>query len=109
MGMNWEWIAGFYEGEGCPNYAGGGSKNCPKIYFRITIVQNNQKILKKIAKFTQVYRPHLWPRRNTKKSWMLVYMHEDAEAFARHLMPYMQAPHKIKQLQDALRGQFHKA
>jgi len=46
--MNWAYIAGFFDGEGCVSRL---NKNASHIYWRIDIVQKDRNVLDEIQKF----------------------------------------------------------
>jgi hypothetical protein len=115
--MTFDWFVGFYEGEGCPSRTGSRYKNKYYNYLRLAIGQKDKTPLVRIKKFledlgyTNVY---IYPNRKTYKgrpylSWILYITMQDAVRLAKEIMPKMQSKAKKTQLQDALKGNFHRA
>lgn len=116
----WSWLAGFYEGEGYPGwvYSNGPNKRYPhadwgRRRISIMISQKDRRVLQYIKRelarrgFKSSLAPVKWTGGN-RTSKVIVSL-SLCPAFAKRILPHMRAPHKIKQLKDALRGRFHKA
>jgi hypothetical protein len=100
--MNWEWIAGFYEGEGSVSYAGTKDRHS----LSLCIVQTERTILSSILKFVGFGRIH--PRTRAKlhhkRQWVLVFNGAKAHRFANMLLPYLKMTRRVKQLQRYMRS-----
>lgn len=96
--MTWEWLAGFYEGEGSCYYQ---RSNGRRRYFRIYIVQKDRAPLDAIQNFTQcgvVFKRKQRPSPNHAYS---LYGFR-AVHLAERLLPHMQCRKKIQQLRRCL-------
>lgn len=115
--MTIDWLVGFYEGEGSPGRSGGKYKGKYYNYLRIQIGQKDKSPLLKIRSFllaSGYKRVYIYPNRKTYKgrpylSWLLYVSGSDAIKFANRVLPRMQSTAKKKQLQNALKGRFHRA
>jgi DNA-binding transcriptional regulator WhiA len=78
--MTWEYIAGFFDGEGSIVYNGSG--------FRLTIAQTNLTVLDSISKFTKIGQVIKVTKRQAhwKDSWVYyISKQEDILFFVRHV------------------------
>jgi hypothetical protein len=106
--MNFDWVVGFYEGEGNPGRLSSKYEGRCYSYLRLQIAQKEKSILLKIKKFFKnqgyvhvfIYPDHA--------CWRLYVTANDAIKLAKKMLPRMQSTAKRKQLEDALKGRFHK-
>lgn len=71
--MNWDYIAGFFDGEGCFSVYYDKNK---RVKYQVSISQTNEKILKDIQKyigFGKVYNADHKGNKNWKSSWLVAY------------------------------------
>lgn len=96
FGMSWDWLAGFYEGEGSAMIVG-------KKYLRLTISQCNFDIINEIREFVGFGTiSHHKPKSLAhSEMWEIVFSGRYAWALALKLRPYMRHPSKIKQLEES--------
>lgn len=108
--MTFDWLVGFYEGDGNPNYIQGHARTSVK-KLRINIVQRERWVLEKCRRFlkTQGILAHVWPRRRKPCSWVLAVDEPHSRALAGMMLPLMHSTTKKKQLIAALQGKFFRA
>lgn len=92
--MNWEWLAGFYEGE--------GSTGCHKRgkFLHVTISQNEKYILEKIMKFLGYGNIYLTNNRNCHS---LQFGNRNARKFLNEIFPYLKSKYRKNQAKIALK------
>lgn len=82
--MNWEYIAGFFDGEGSILNNGRG--------FRVAIPQTNLDVLYQIQKFTKVGKVFAVTKRQShwKDSWVYyIAKQRDVQFFLKHMKPHV--------------------
>jgi len=98
--MNWAYIAGFFDGEGCIARLHGRSRF---IYWRIVIAQQKRQVLDDIQTFT--HYGNVYRTRNGKMKYGILYQYviarqEDVLAFIQNVFRYSIV--KRPKLQNAL-------
>ena len=99
--MNWQWLTGFYEGEGCAGCYKFTRRNKYKLVAQLA--QSNKNILLKIKDFLKV--SNIWKGRKTlagSQMYHLTLQSAKARWFLNKILPYCQHPCKIKQIKKAL-------
>ena len=101
--ITWEWLAGFYEGEGC---AGSYITARNESVFRIAISQSNFLVLAAIKKFLKIgcvaeHGPS-YDGIKRRKSWNFQVTGMKAARLGFELLPHMRHPSKVQQLTKAL-------
>lgn len=92
--MNWQWIAGFYEGEGSIGAYG----KCNSLKLRIA--QNELEVLIKIQTFMQQFDIY-GTITNNKKCSLLNLSPLSVEKFIKAIWPFMHSNYKKQQVIDA--------
>jgi hypothetical protein len=95
--MNWAYVAGFFDGEGCLHAVGSGGQG--KGRFRITIAQTNEEVLEEIAEFLQhhgiaAYVLEQSPKRSQREHWKMCWnvwitKQSSVVRFIDHVLPYL--------------------
>jgi hypothetical protein len=106
----WVWLAGFYEGEGCPTYytSGSGYVSRRARYLRIVIVQKDPRPLRLIRNATLEFLPKVYPHTRHKKTgktlaWEVRFSAPHSRRVALKMLPHMRHAGKIKQLRQRLK------
>lgn len=108
--MNWDWIAGFYEGEGTVAYTNSGKRGIT-LYLKLVIGQKQVNILRKIAAFLRKrgHKCYIWSNNNARlpdgrptEFHRLTIQTPSSVKVAHILLRKMHHPYKIKQLLKGL-------
>lgn len=109
--LNFDWIVGFFEGEGSAGFYYSNRKSWNKKrylrgYLSATISQADERIIRRIQKFFGYgYISHTQPRKQTKKHmWHWQAHYNKAEKFLSRILPYLQIGKRKKQVQTALKA-----
>lgn len=97
--MNWNWIAGFYEGEGYAATQIHKNKTSLSSVLHLVLVQKEKSVLTQIYKFYGAGGM----RQRADGVWYYYLYGKSAAVFAKRILPRMYSPRKIKQLTKALK------
>ena len=97
--LNWEWIAGFYEGEGSAGCYHNKREN--RYHLKCTISQQNKNILNRIKSFVGFGSVCIAVRETGVYKWQA--STNQARIFLNNVLPYLKTTHKKKQLLKALK------
>lgn len=110
--LNWPYIAGFFDGEGCVSIHGNGKSASPGFYPRLTMVQSGTRgheVLSEIRDFCTTYGLKISKPIRSKQPkdcqipWVISISGRDsATGFLTHVLPYLQV--KKTEAQDLLRA-----
>jgi hypothetical protein len=97
--MTWEWVTGFYEGEGSAWISCSGQPG-------VSFYQKQKQVLGPIQKFIGFgrIRPKNRPKKKCKIIWSLQFSsNEDVRRVLNFMLPFMQTTRKRRQAESVLR------
>lgn len=97
--LNWEWLAGFWEGDGCAGCYYNTNHNHKSWRLHADISQQEKQILILISRFIG-YGKLYYSKTNNVWSWRVE--NRQARNFLTKILPYCNASHKIKQIKKSL-------
>ncbi|VVB52918.1 Uncharacterised protein [uncultured archaeon] len=102
--MNWDWIAGFYEGEGYIGENVHVSDSGQSRLVHLSISQTEKHVLECIRKFVGFGKVYPVTQKNKKhrKSWVYQLYGAKAIKFAKKILPKMKSKRKTKQLRSVI-------
>jgi len=98
--INWNWLAGFFEGDGCVSCFRDKKNNKVYTALRVDITQKNIHLIKRLKRFLARYNisGSILPQKNRIGCYHLIIATRQAERFIQNIYPFFVDYKKINQV-----------